>query len=67
MRLFGCIECGLCSYVCVSKIPLMADIIRGKKHVIEEHEAEQAEIARKQAEEQARQAAEAAQAEGGGA
>jgi len=59
MRLFGCVECGLCSYVCVSKIPLMANIIKGKKHVIEEHEAERAELDRKQAEEEARRAAEA--------
>ncbi len=57
LRLFGCIECGLCSYVCVSKIPLMTNIIAGKRRVHEEHEAEQAELAKKQAEEEARQQA----------
>jgi electron transport complex protein RnfC len=60
MRLFGCIECGLCSYVCVSKIPLMTDIAAGKKRIVAEHEAERAELARKQAEEETRRAAEAA-------
>ncbi len=59
MRLFGCIECGLCSYVCVSKIPLMTHIIAGKRHIIEEHEAERAELLKKQAEEEARRATEA--------
>jgi electron transport complex protein RnfC len=59
MRLFGCIECGLCSYVCVSKIPLMTYIIAGKRHIIEEHEAERAELLKKQAEEEARRATEA--------
>jgi hypothetical protein len=44
--------------VCVSKIPLMTHLIAGKKHIVEEHEAEQAELLKKQAEEEARQAAE---------
>ena len=38
VRIFGCIECGLCSYVCPSKIPLMDDIIKGKRIIIAEEE-----------------------------
>ena len=38
VRIFGCIECGLCSYVCPSKIPLMDDIIKGKKIITAEEE-----------------------------
>jgi Na(+)-translocating NADH:ubiquinone oxidoreductase A subunit len=44
MRLFGCIECGLCSYVCPSKIPLMDDIIRGKREVVREEEEYQRQL-----------------------
>ena len=36
IRIFGCIECGLCSYVCPSKIPLMGDIQMGKQKIREE-------------------------------
>jgi electron transport complex protein RnfC len=35
-RLSDCIECGLCSYVCPSKISLMEDIQQGKKMLSEE-------------------------------
>ena len=35
-KLGACIECGLCSYVCHSKIPLMEHIREGKKTVAEE-------------------------------
>jgi len=38
LKIFSCIECGLCSYVCPSKIDLMADIKQGKTLLIEEKE-----------------------------
>lgn len=30
-RIFDCIECGLCDYVCPSKIEVSSDIKRGKE------------------------------------
>ncbi len=35
VRLWGCIECGLCSYVCPSKIDLMDDIQRAKTAILQ--------------------------------
>ena len=29
-NLYSCIECGLCSFVCVSKIPIFQHIMLGK-------------------------------------
>ena len=31
LRIFNCIECGLCSYVCPSKIPLAKHIKEGQE------------------------------------
>lgn len=41
-RIQACIECGLCSYVCPAKIPLMAHIQQGKQQIREEMEHDQA-------------------------
>lgn len=41
IHLTACIECGLCSYVCPSKIPLLEDIRRGKQMLAEEMAHEQ--------------------------
>jgi Na+-transporting NADH:ubiquinone oxidoreductase subunit A len=32
-RILACIDCGLCTYVCPSKIPLMAHIQEGKRQM----------------------------------
>jgi electron transport complex protein RnfC len=34
--LFACIECGLCAYVCPSKIPLLEQIREGKRKSLTE-------------------------------
>jgi Na+-translocating ferredoxin:NAD+ oxidoreductase RnfC subunit len=36
VRLTACIECGLCNYVCPSKILLLEDIRKGKQMLAEE-------------------------------
>jgi len=36
LRIFNCIECNLCSYVCPSKIPLAEYIKKGKERLTEE-------------------------------
>jgi len=36
LRLMGCIECGLCTYVCPSKLPIMTDIQKGKAQLQKE-------------------------------
>jgi len=43
INLTGCIECGLCNYVCPSKILLLEDIRKGKQMLAEEmaHEREE--------------------------
>jgi len=38
LHIFDCIECGLCSYVCPSKIPLLDGIRDGKRKIEEERE-----------------------------
>ncbi len=34
VNILACIDCGLCSYVCPSKIPLMQNIIAGKNYIV---------------------------------
>ena len=36
LDIFACIECGLCTYVCPSKIPVMTQILEGKRKIREE-------------------------------
>ncbi len=36
LNIFACIECGLCSYVCVAKLPLLEQIRAGKRKLKEE-------------------------------
>lgn len=38
-ELFACIECGLCAYVCPSKIPLLEQILAGKRQATAEASA----------------------------
>jgi Na+-translocating ferredoxin:NAD+ oxidoreductase subunit C len=34
LDIFACIECGLCAYVCPSKIPLLEQIREGKRKIL---------------------------------
>jgi electron transport complex protein RnfC len=34
--IWSCVECGCCSYACPSKIPLLEEIRRGKKTILDE-------------------------------
>lgn len=36
LNIFACIECGLCGYVCVAKLPLLEQIREGKRKLKEE-------------------------------
>ncbi|HHT9126124.1 MAG TPA: 4Fe-4S dicluster domain-containing protein [Candidatus Brocadiia bacterium] len=36
LKLYACIDCGLCTYVCPAKIPLMEDIQAGRRRIVEE-------------------------------
>ncbi len=35
-KIFNCIECSLCSYVCPSKVPVAANIKKGKRKLLED-------------------------------